>query len=51
MKQSSRHSSREMLREFNSRQIYAFSFETLTGIDCLLPDPYFIGGGVHELDR
>lgn len=37
---------REMLREFNSRQFTLF-IETLTGIDCLLPDPYFIGGGVH----
>ena len=37
---------REMLREMNSRQFVLF-LETLTGIDCLLPDPYFIGGGVH----
>ncbi len=37
---------REMLREFNSRQFTLF-LETLTGIDCLLPDPYFIGGGAH----
>lgn len=37
---------REMLREFNSRQLVLF-LETLTGIDNLLPDPYFIGGGVH----
>ena len=37
---------REMLRELNSRQFTLF-LETLTGIDCLLPDPYFIGGGVH----
>ena len=33
-----------MLREFNSRQFMLF-LETLTGIDNLLPDPYFIGGG------
>ena len=37
---------REMLREFNSRQFLLF-VETLTGIDNLIPDPYFIGGGVH----
>ena len=35
-----------MLREFNSRQFTLF-LETLTGIECLLPDPYFIGGGAH----
>lgn len=37
---------REMLREMNSRQFVLF-LETLTGIEGLLPDPYFIGGGVH----
>jgi Rps23 Pro-64 3,4-dihydroxylase Tpa1-like proline 4-hydroxylase len=37
---------REMLREMNSRQFVLF-IETLTGIQSLLPDPYFIGGGVH----
>jgi hypothetical protein len=37
---------RGMLREFNSRQFTLF-LETLTGIPCLLPDPYFIGGGAH----
>jgi Rps23 Pro-64 3,4-dihydroxylase Tpa1-like proline 4-hydroxylase len=37
---------REMLREFNSRQFTLF-LETLTGIPCLIPDPYFIGGGAH----
>jgi hypothetical protein len=41
---------REMLREFNSRQFLLF-LETLTGIDNLLPDPYFIGGGVHLSGR
>ena len=35
-----------MLREFNSRQFTLF-LETLTGIDNLIPDPYFIGGGIH----
>ena len=37
---------RRMLREFNGRQFLLFA-ETLTGIDNLLPDPYFIGGGIH----
>ena len=37
---------REMLREFNSRQFILF-METLTGIQSLIPDPYFIGGGAH----
>jgi hypothetical protein len=37
---------RQMLRELNSRQFLLF-LETLTGIDNLLPDPYFIGGGAH----
>lgn len=37
---------REMLREMNSRQFVLF-VETLTGIQSLIPDPYFIGGGVH----
>ena len=35
-----------MLREFNGRQFTLF-LETLTGIDNLIPDPYFIGGGIH----
>jgi Rps23 Pro-64 3,4-dihydroxylase Tpa1-like proline 4-hydroxylase len=39
-----------MLREMNSRQFLLF-LESLTGIDNLLPDPYFIGGGVHISGR
>lgn len=41
---------REMLRELNSRQFILF-VETLTGIDNLIPDPYFIGGGAHLVGR
>ncbi|HZP27584.1 MAG TPA: 2OG-Fe(II) oxygenase [Acidimicrobiia bacterium] len=41
---------REVLREFNSRQFLLF-VETLTGIDNLIPDPYFIGGGIHISER
>ncbi len=37
---------RHALREFNSRQFLLF-LESLTGIDNLIPDPYFIGGGAH----
>jgi Rps23 Pro-64 3,4-dihydroxylase Tpa1-like proline 4-hydroxylase len=37
---------REMLREFNGRQFLLFT-ETLTGIENLIPDPYFMAGGVH----
>jgi hypothetical protein len=44
------HSLREMLREFNSRQFVLF-LETLTGIDGLIPDPYFVGGGLHVSTR
>ena len=37
---------RLMLREFNSKQFLLF-LEALTGIEYLIPDPYFINGGVH----
>ncbi len=37
---------REILRELNSRQFILF-LETLTGIENLIPDPYYIGGGAH----
>lgn len=38
---------RMMLRELNSRQFLLF-LETLTGIDNLIPDPYYIAGGLHS---
>lgn len=41
---------RHILRELNSRQFLLF-LETLTGIDNLLSDPYFIGGGAHIAAR
>ena len=41
---------RAMLREMNSRQFVLF-IEQLTGIESLIPDPYFIGGGVHISGR
>ena len=37
---------RNFLRSLNSRQFILF-LETLTGINGLIPDPYFIGGGLH----
>lgn len=41
---------REMLRELNARQFLLF-LETLTGIDNLIPDPYYMGGGIHLSGR
>jgi Rps23 Pro-64 3,4-dihydroxylase Tpa1-like proline 4-hydroxylase len=41
---------RHMLREFNSQQFMLF-LETLTGIENLIADPYFIGGGAHLSGR
>ena len=37
---------RLILREFNSKQFLLF-LEALTGIEYLIPDPYFINGGAH----
>ena len=42
--------SRELFRFFNSRPVLQF-LEGLTGIEGLLPDPYFAGGGYHEITR
>ena len=39
---------RELFHFFNSRPMLAF-LEGLSGIDALLPDPYFEGGGFHEI--
>jgi len=41
---------REMFRELNSRQFILF-LETLTNINGLIPDPYFIGGGIHISEK
>lgn len=41
---------RAMCREFNSRQFILF-LETLTGLESMLPDPYYIGGGIHLSER
>jgi len=39
---------RELFHFFNSRPMLAF-LEGLSGITGLLPDPYFEGGGFHEI--
>ena len=39
---------RSLFYGFNARPFLAF-LENLTGIDGLLPDPYFDGGGYHEI--
>src|SRR3546814_6396188 len=39
-----------MFYAFNSRPFLAF-LEALTGIERLIPDPYFEGGGFHEIGR
>ena len=36
-----------LFQAFNARPFLAF-LERLTGIEALLPDPYFVGGGFHE---
>lgn len=41
---------RELFWFMNSRPMLQF-LEGLTGIDGLLPDPYFLGGGFHETTR
>ena len=37
-----------ILYQFNSAPFVRF-LETLTGIDKLIPDPYFFGGGLHQI--
>ena len=41
---------REFFHFMNSQPMLQF-LEGLTGIDALLPDPYFNGGGFHETSR
>ena len=40
---------RHVLAEFNSAAIMEF-LETLTGMTGLTPDPYFLGGGLHQIE-
>lgn len=39
---------RDLFRTFNARPFLGF-LESMTGIKGLLPDPYFLGGGIHEV--
>jgi Rps23 Pro-64 3,4-dihydroxylase Tpa1-like proline 4-hydroxylase len=39
-----------LLYQFNSAPFLSF-LETLTGIENLIPDPYFFGGGLHQIPR
>ena len=41
---------RRLLYALNSRPVIAF-LEALTGIKGLIPDPYFLGGGIHVVDN
>lgn len=38
----------EILQFFNSREVISF-LEELTGIENLIADPFFVGGGVHKI--
>jgi hypothetical protein len=41
---------RELLRQLNGPAFLQF-LEALTGIEGLIPDPYFEGGGLHQIER
>lgn len=41
---------RILLHQLNSSVFMSF-LEILTGIDGLIPDPYFMGGGLHQIQR
>jgi Rps23 Pro-64 3,4-dihydroxylase Tpa1-like proline 4-hydroxylase len=41
---------RHLLQEFNSASMVNF-LERLTGIDGLVPDPHYWGGGLHQIER
>jgi Rps23 Pro-64 3,4-dihydroxylase Tpa1-like proline 4-hydroxylase len=42
------HSVREVLYFLNSRPMIQF-LEILTGVDGVIPDPYYVGGGLHQI--
>jgi Rps23 Pro-64 3,4-dihydroxylase Tpa1-like proline 4-hydroxylase len=42
-------SCRDVLLFLNSRPMLSF-LETLTGIKGLIPDPYYVGGGLHQIE-
>jgi Rps23 Pro-64 3,4-dihydroxylase Tpa1-like proline 4-hydroxylase len=41
---------RFLLYQFNSSTFISF-LEKLTGINSLIPDPHFVGGGLHQIER
>jgi hypothetical protein len=41
---------RSVMQQFNS-QVFVEFLETLSGIKGLLPDPHFLGGGLHQIPR
>lgn len=41
---------RQLLYELNSASFVTF-LEELTGIEGLIPDPHFVGGGLHQITR
>ena len=41
-------STRHLLSQFNSSTICEF-LQVLTGIEKLIPDPHFVGGGLHQI--
>jgi hypothetical protein len=41
---------RHVLAQFNSAEFIGF-LEELTGIQGLVPDPHFVGGGLHQIER
>jgi Rps23 Pro-64 3,4-dihydroxylase Tpa1-like proline 4-hydroxylase len=41
---------RHLLNQCNSA-VFVHFLERLTGIDGLLPDPYYFGGGLHQIER
>src|SRR2546421_9059503 len=41
---------RHLLAALNSAPVIAF-LERLTGIEGLVPDPHFVGGGLHQIER
>ena len=43
-------STRHLLQQFNS-SIFCRFLEKLTGIEGIIPDPYFWGGGLHQIER
>jgi Rps23 Pro-64 3,4-dihydroxylase Tpa1-like proline 4-hydroxylase len=41
---------RQVLNQFNSSAVIDF-LEALTGIEHLIPDPHYMGGGLHQIER